>query len=246
MAPVSRKASASSSSSSSPSTPPKKTFDLSKLKSPIKKDAHLEKKGGANDKPHFSIFRPVYQEGERVGEETRNRIVRWRSRYHLKADADAAIRPLILKETPRWMPEPLKVFQAKIFSVVQARTILNALRAVEGEAGAIHLPQDVGDEEFETAKTAHVDVIPLTDKLMLQGLVRLYCCPKRTPRLIGRDTSLYPVGLTSSLLFVGDEGQGTTLLLTPARLRSHAWGLCLERKRFRLTSFQSWTGVRPI
>ena len=170
MAPVSRKASASSSSSSSPSTPPKKTFDLSKLKSPIKKDAHLEKKGGANDKPHFSIFRPVYQEGERAGEETRNRIVRWRSRYHLKADADAAIRPLILKETPRWMPEPLKVFQAKIFSVVQARTILNALRAVEGEAGAIHLPQDVGDEEFETAKTAHIDVIPLTDKLMLQGL----------------------------------------------------------------------------
>ena len=44
------------------------------------------------------------------------------------------------------------------------------LRAVEGEAGAIHLPQDVGDEEFETAKTAHIDVIPLTDKLMLQGL----------------------------------------------------------------------------
>ena len=171
MAPVSRKASASSSSSSSPSTPPKKTFDLSKLKSPIKKDAHLEKKGGANDKPHFSIFRPVYQEGERAGEETRNRIVRWRSRYHLKADADAAIRPLILKETPRWMPEPLKVFQAKIFSVVQARTILNALRAVEGEAGAIHLPQDVGDEEFETAKPAHLDVIPLLgDKLMLQGL----------------------------------------------------------------------------
>ena len=65
-------------------------------------------------------------------------------------------------------------------------------------------------------------------------VVRLCCCPKRTPRLIGRDTSLYPVGLTSFLLSVGDEGQGTTLLLTPARLRSHAWGLCLERKRFRL------------
>ena len=170
MAPVSRKASASSSSSSSPSTPPKKTFDLSKLKSPIKK-AGSPLKGGNNDKPHFSIFRPVYQAGEQAGEESGNRIVRWRSRYHLKADADAAIRPLILKETPRWMPEPLKVFQAKIFSVVQARTILNALRAVEGEVGAIHLPQDVGDEEFETAKPAHLDVIPLLgDKLMLQGL----------------------------------------------------------------------------
>ena len=161
-----RKASASSSSSS---TPPKKTFDLSKLKSPIKK-AGSPLKGGANDKPHFSIFRPIFQEGEQAGEESGNRMVRWRSRYHLKDAADAAIHPLILNEKPQWKKE-LKVFQARIYSVVQARTILNALRDVEGEAGAIHLPQDVGDEEFETAKPAHLDVIPLLgDKLMLQGL----------------------------------------------------------------------------
>ena len=97
-------------------------------------------------------------------------MVRYRSRYHLKDAADAAIHPLILNEKPQWKKE-LKVFQAKIYSVVQARTILNALRDVEGEAGAIHLPQDVGDEEFETAKPAHLDVIPLLgDKLMLQGL----------------------------------------------------------------------------
>ena len=169
MAPISRKASASSSSSSSPSTPPKKTFDLSKLKSPIKK-AGSPLKGGNNDKPHFSIFRPIFQEGEQAGEESGNRMVRWRSRYHLKDAADAAIHPLILNEKPKWNKE-LKVFSARVYSVVQARTILNALRDVEGEAGAIHLPQDVGDEEFETAKPAHLDVIPLLgDKLMLQGL----------------------------------------------------------------------------
>ena len=58
-------------------------------------------------------------------------------------------------------------------------------------------------------------------------VVRLCCCLKRTTRPIGRDTPLSPGGLTSFLLSVGDEGQGTTLLLTPpARARTrwdYAW-----------------------
>ena len=51
-------------------------------------------------------------------------------------------------------------------NAAQGETFAQAALKSQG----IHLPQDVGDEEFETAKTAHIDVIPLTDKLMLQGL----------------------------------------------------------------------------
>jgi hypothetical protein len=147
--------------------PPKKYFSPEKLKTPIRKPGTTPSK--KEDLPHFSIRRTTYQQGNNVGAETGNRMVLYRSRYSKKERAAPAINPLLLNETPRWVSEH-RVYGAKVYTLKQARMILQALRDVEYPE-ADSLPQNVADAEFNDAKPAHIDIVPLlmSDKIVLHG-----------------------------------------------------------------------------
>ena len=98
-------------------------------------------------------------------------MVLYRSRLSKRDRANIAINPLFLNENPRWVAER-KVYAARVYTIKQARMIPQALRDIEEPEADPHLPQDVADAEFNDAKPAQIDIIPLTidDKIILHGV----------------------------------------------------------------------------
>ena len=168
-----RKSSGAAAPSSSTNTSKHKTFSFSKqLEGAISKSPTKNSPARANDKPHFSIRRTVNQT---TGEESQNRQALFRSRYVIKEMAMEALTPLFLSEKPRWMPnvqpDGRSVFSVFVRTVTQARNILSKLREVEGpESSTLYLPADVSEEEFAGARPAHIDIVPINDKMMLFGM----------------------------------------------------------------------------
>ena len=170
-----RKSAAAAARSWATTSGTKKTFSFSQVESAITKSPGKSPMRRENDYPHCSIRATFYQKGPLEGQPSGNRQVLFRSRFSLRAEAMAALEGYFLTEKNHWQPE-LKpdgkpVYAVKVSTLAQARKILTALREVEGpEMSEQYLPEDFTAQDFEGAKQAHIDIVPIDDKMMLHGL----------------------------------------------------------------------------
>jgi hypothetical protein len=149
--------------SSSKAKPAKKLFSFSKLPRSSEGGSSWKagkRRGGKKvSKATYALVAAEFQKGDKAKQRSGNIYVHAKPRYGQNEAFKTALGKHTLSEKLRWNDEA-KVYTVKIYTPKQARMLLSAARSLEGAEE--DLPEDIEAEIFDGAKTAAVDVVPMT------------------------------------------------------------------------------------
>ena len=115
--------------------------------------------GKKTSKASYALVACEFQKGDKKKQRSGNINLHTKPRYGQNEAFKTALHKHTLSEKLRWNDE-LKVYTVKVYTTKQARMLLKAARELEG--GEEDLPDDIDAEIFDGAKSAAVDIVPMT------------------------------------------------------------------------------------